>query len=186
MSALPEILRWTVAFAGVILLLFVSLNIMTKGFLIQYLRVKASQGKFILARIHSVTDTYYRPAKIVEGFLQTKTRHKEEFSLPISDSDYSGYIYRELGISVIEIDEQAKKLLNFDFKGVSFIENFDAGRTQSLLMRIKNRPQPMNKNTTIILVGLFMIVIIVAFIAFKVIKLEESIIALGTLSGNIR
>jgi len=185
MSALAEVLRWSVAFGGMILLLFIALNVATKGFLLQYLKVKGSQGRLILARIHSVTDTYYRPAKIVEGFLQTKTRHKEEFSLPISDSDYSGYIYRELGISVIEVDEQAKKLLNFDFKGVSFIENFDAGRTQSLLMRIKNRPQPMNKNTTIIIVGLAMIIIIVSFIAFKVIKLEEAIIALGTLSGNI-
>ena len=185
MSALPEVLRWTVAFAGVILLLVVSLNIMTKGFLFQYLRVKASQGKLVLARMHSVTDTYYRPAKIVEGFLQVRTRQKEDFSLPINDSDYSSYIYRELGISVMEIDEQAKKILNFDFKGVAFIDGFDAGRTQSLLMRIKNRPQPLNKNTTLIIVGLLMILLIVGFIAFKTIKLEEAIIALGQLSGNI-
>ena len=186
MSALAEVARWAAAFGGVILLLFISLNIMTKGFLIQYLRVKASQGRLILARIHSVTDTYYRPAKINESFLETTTRQKEKFSLPIADSDYSNYINRELGISVIEIDEQSKKILNFDFKGVAFIEGFDAGRTQSLLMRIKNRPQPINKNTTILIVGIGMVLIIVGFIAFKTLKIEEAIIALGALSGNIR
>lgn len=186
MSAFPEVVKWMIAFGGVILLLIVSLNIITKGFLFQYLRVKASQGKLVLARIHSITDTYYRPAKIVEGFLETKTRQKEQFSLPINDSDYSSYIYRELGVSVVEIDEQAKKILNFDFKGVSFIEGFDAGRTQSLLMRIKNRPQPLNKNTTIIIVGIAIILIIVGFIAFKTLKLEEAILALGQLSGNIK
>jgi len=184
-SALVEILKWAAAFGGVILLFLVSLNIMTKGFLFQYLRVKASQGRLVLARIHSITDTYYRPARIVEGFLETKTRQKEQFSLPINDSDYSSYIYRELGISVIELDEQAKKLLNFDFKGISFIEGFDAGRTQSLLMRIKNRPQPLNKNTTLILGGIAIILLIVVFLAFKVIKLEEAILTLGQLSGNI-
>lgn len=186
MSVLAEVIKYMVAFGGVILLLFVSLNIMTKGFLFQYLRVKASQGKYILARIHSVTDTYYRPAKIVEGFLETHTRNKEKFSLPLNDSDYSGYITRELGISVIEIDEQAKKLLNFDFKEVSLIQGFDAGRTQSLLLRIKNRPQPINTNTTIIIAGIIIILMIVGFIAFRTIKLETAIIALGQLSGNIK
>lgn len=185
MSALAEVFKWMAAFGGVIFMLFIALNIMTKGFLFQYLRVKASQGRLILARMHSVTDTYYRPAKIVEGFLETKTRQKEQFSLPINDSDYSGYINRELGVSVIEIDEQAKKILNFDFKGVSFIDGFDAGRTQSLLMRIKNRPQPLNKNTTLILLGIFLTLVIVGFIAFRIIKLEEAIMTLGRISGNI-
>jgi len=185
-GALTEVFQWGMAFGGLILMLFVSLNIMTKGFLLQYLKVKGSQGRLILARIHSVTDTYYRSCKIVEGAFEATTRSKEKKRLPIADSEYSCYINRELGISVIDTDEDFKKLYNYDFKGVAFFDKYDAGRNQSLFLRIKNRPQAVNKKEAIILAVVVISLLVVGFVAFQQMKLEEAILALAKLCGNIR
>ena len=185
-SALTEIMNWGIAFGGLIVMLFVALNIMTKGFLLQYLKVKGSQGKLLLARIHSVTDTYYRSVKVVEGAFECKTRSKEVKRLPMADSEYSSYITRELGVSVLDSNEDFSKLYNYDFKGVAFFDNYDAGRNQSLFLRIKNRPQPLNKKEGLILGVIVITLLVVAFVAFKTMKLEEAILALGQLSGNIR
>lgn len=184
-EVMQALINYMLAFGGVIALMFFFLNFMTKGFLFQYLRVKASQGRFILSRIHSATDTYYKVCKFDDGFLKVKVRSKEKLSIPVAEAEMASYFNKELGITVVELDEVGKKLLNFDFKGVSQFDNYDAGRVESLLLKIKNRPVLNSKREQIILIAVILIAIVLFFVAFRVIKIEESIQALGLLSGNI-
>jgi len=184
-SAIQSLINYTSAFGALLAMLFFFLNIQTKGFLFQFLRVKASQGRFILARVHSLNDIYYRVAKFEEGFFKVKLRSKERVALPLGESAMTSYFSSELTVTVVSMDETGKKLLNFDFKGVSQFDNYEPGRTESLLLSIKNRPVIQSKKEQIIMIAIFLTLLAVLFIAFQVMQLEEAITALGTLSGNI-
>lgn len=184
-SAIQAIINYTSAFGALLFMLFFFLNIQTKGFLFQFLRVKASQGRFILARIHSLNDIYYRVAKFEDGFFKVKLRSKERVALPIGESDMTSYFSSELTVTVVSMDETGKKLLNFDFKGVSQFDNYEPGRTESLLLSIKNRPIIQSKREQLIMIAIFLTLLICVLIFFKIMKLEEAITTLGALSGNI-
>lgn len=168
---------------GIALLIFV-VNFLTKGFLIQYLIVKASQGRKILMRVHSATDIYFVIGKWEDGFLKFKNRAKEKKSVAISDVTMKVAIQSTLGVFLVEIDESGDKIINTDWDVVKF--EVPAGVVDNLIYRIKNRPQPKSKQELIIMVLCFIILLAVAFCLFKIFALEQIITELGKLSGNIQ
>lgn len=112
MTALTEILQMTLAFSGVIAILFFGLNFLTKGFIVQYLKVKGSRGKKILLFLHTATDTYFRPGQIIDGFMTYTDRNKKEKKIEFDETEYSEYIGHTLGVPFGQVDENGKKMLN--------------------------------------------------------------------------
>ena len=180
-----QFFQFMIAGAGVLAILFFGLNFLTKGFIATFIRVKASQGRLILTRIHAVTDTYYKAGKWEEDFFTFKTRDKETKKIPIKSNEFLEFFSREMGIVVIDIDEQSNKLFNTNFKEVVHFANIDPGRTESLFLRIKNRPILASKKEVIVLLLCVAILATVLFMAFRIIKIEETLQLLGQLSGNI-
>ena len=173
-----------ISFGGVIFLLFFSLNFLTKGFLLVYLRVKASQGKRILARINTASDIYYKPGKFADGHFIYKDRSKTEKSIPIASVEFHDFVRHTMGVPVVEINEEGEKLVNKDFEIVKLV-NVDPARQNSLILRIKNLPKKNSQQEQIKWLIRIALVVICCFIAWKLIKVEELIINLGKISGNL-
>jgi hypothetical protein len=178
-------LNYMVAYTGVIVLIMFVLNVLTQGFLVTYLRVKASRGKLILTRIASVTDTYYKAGKFEEDFFTYTTRNKEKKLIPLEDSDFKPYISQEMGVSVVHVDEPASKMFSVDFRKVALIQEFDSGRTQSLLIRIKNRPASASNNPKLILLLLIGLAIGLLFVGWHILNISDQIAQI-IIAGNIR
>ena len=58
---------WTVGgYLIVMVIMYLGLNFLTKGFLNQYIKVKLSRGKLILVKCHDVTDSYYKSVLLIQ------------------------------------------------------------------------------------------------------------------------
>lgn len=182
-EVMRELINYMIAYGGLITLTFVVMNFLTKGFLLTYLRVKASQGRKVLTRIHSATDVYYKVGKWEDSFFKFKNRGKEQKSIDISEPVFKKLIHYTMGVGLVEVDETGNKFITVDFEAVKFA--VDSGRLNTTLIRIKNRPVPKSKQEQIILLLLIVIAIAVGFAIFRLISLQEAITALGKLSGNI-
>lgn len=173
---------WSVAVVVFFLLLN---NFLTKGHFFAYMQVKTGRGKKVLARIHSATDTYYRPAEWSDGVLNIKTRSGEKLTLPIGASEFKGFLKRTLGVSEIEIDEEAKTIVDVNLDSYRLME-VDPARLNSIILKIKNRPREMSNKELIIIflmLGVLGGIIFVGYQSVETHKLLENVLQL---SGVIR
>jgi len=184
MSALQEIINYTIVFAGLLSILFFGLNFLTKGWLLTYLRVKASQGKKTLAIIHSVTDVYYKAGQFIEDGYKFKDRNGEEKTIPMNDVVYTDFIKHTMGVPYVEIDEQGNKLVKKDFTIIKQV-NVDPARLNSLILRIKNRPRSVSNFQKGVIIMLIFLILGVIFVGYKINLMAETLTALKSLSGNI-
>jgi len=176
---MQEVLNYMLAFGGLVAILFFGMNFLTKGFIWQYIRVKAGRGKKILLRIHSPTDIYYRPGTNKEGSLEWTDRSGMKKAFPFGDSELGIFSTHEMGINVVNIDEFGNKLLKKDFKIVKFV-NIDPGRIESLILRIKNRPvadSTIEKVKFFIMIATFLGILYIAFTMTKNQELITSTLA---------
>jgi len=178
-----QLIQYMVAFGGLITLFFFIINFLTKGFMLTYLRVKGSQGRNVLVRIHSATDIYFRVGRWSDGFLKFKNRGKEEKALQIDDATFKGLINHSLGVALVEVDDTGNKILTTNWDVAKF--NIDTGRLNTVLIRIKNRPIPKSKQEQILIVLGVVTVLAILFLVFKLNSLEQIVTELGKLSGNI-
>ena len=173
---------WAVAGIGGFILLS---NILTKGFFWSYMSVKAGRGKKVLARIHSATDTYYKPALWKDGFLEIKTRGGVNLSLPIASEDFKGFLKRTLGVSEVEISEEGKKLINADLETVQMV-NLEPNRLNSLILAIKNRPREMSQKEKIMIFVGIATLLGIFYIAYSQYNMAETIATIQQVSGVIQ
>jgi len=172
------------SYVAVIILFFLIVNFLTKGFLGTYLIVKGSKGKKTLGIIHSTTDIYYKAGTWKEGFFVYKDRSKDLKSIPIADVEFRKFVKYTLGVSAVEMDEVGNKLVDTDFNVVQMV-NIDPARLNSLILRIKNRPKeadPKEIIKWILWIGTFFGVM---FIAVKLGEVEKLLTTLQALSGNV-
>ena len=169
---------------GVVGFMFLS-NMLTKGFFMSYMKVKAGRGKSVLARIHSATDTYYMPAKWSDGFLKVKTRGKVELSLPIASEEFKSFLKRTLGVSEVEISEEGKQIINSDLVPVQFIQ-FEPARVNSLILAIKNRPREMSQKEKIMIFLGIATLLGILYIGYSQYQMAETIATLQQISGVIQ
>lgn len=101
----------------VIILLFIILNFLTKGYIVQYLKVKMSRGRLTLIKCNDVTDGYYKAGKIDnKRNLILKDRYNKIHTFAnIQKTD----VNRELGINLIEVDLVKGLLINRDFSNAT-------------------------------------------------------------------
>jgi hypothetical protein len=171
------------AFVGVILLLFLVLNFLTKGFLFKYLRVKASQGRKLLIEVSAATDDYYAVGKWEDGFLKFKNRGKEEKAIEMSSSAFRDIITRIMGVSKINVDELGNTFLKKDFEAVRF--EVDSGRLNTTLIRIKNRPIPKSKQEQLIIIMLVLVILGLIGLFLKINTLSDAITSITSLAGVV-
>ena len=178
-----QLIQYMTAFGGLVILFFLTMNFLTKGFFATYLRVKASQGRGVLVRIHSAVDLYYKVGKWEDGFLKFKNRGKEQKSIKIDEASFKKLIHHSMGVALIEVEEEGNKILTTDWEVVKF--QVDVGRLNTTLIRIKNRPVPKSKQEQILILLAVLSFLAILFLAFKLNNLEQIITEIGKISGNI-
>lgn len=184
MAVIQELINYVIAYMAVLAIFFIGINILTKGYLLAYLRVKASRGALTLLRIYSAYDVYYRASKWSDGVLNWKSRGKESKSFPCKSADFKAFTKQEMGVNLIEIDEIGNKLIDKDFNIVKFV-NIDPSRLNSLILMIKNRPVNMSKEMMILIIVCLAVLGVSVFVAFQIGEMREILETLQRVSGNI-
>lgn len=182
-EAMKALIQYMIAYGGLITLFFFIVNFLQKGFLLRYLIVKASQGRKTLVEVSAATDDYYTTGKWEDGFFKFKNRAKEQKAISINEPSFKSLITHIMGVSKVIVDETGNKFITKDWDTVKF--QVDSGRLNTDLIRIKNRPIPKSKQETLIILLLIAAIVGIGFLLFRVIQIEEAIVALGELTGNI-
>jgi len=182
-EVLIQMLQFIMAFVGVILLFFFVINFLTKGFVLKYLIVKASQGRKLLVEISSATDDYFAIGRWEDGFLKFKNRGKEEKAIEMNSSVFRQMITRIMGISKLNVDELGNTFLKKDFEAVKF--EVDSGRLNTTLIRIKNRPVPKSKQEQLIIIMLGLLIIGIIILFLRLNTLAEAITNITSLAGVV-
>lgn len=153
---LRAMLNWVAVFLGIIIGLFVLLNIYMHGFFIKYMRVKASRGKKLMVQVNTLVDKYLVMGHIEDNFLIYKKRNsKDKCRLTVP----AGAVYKDLGINFIDVDESTnniKVLVQPDYR---VIEGHDAETTEALYIRCLNKPS-MIDNKTKVIIALLVVVLV--------------------------
>lgn len=172
------------SYAAIIIFSFIAMNFLTKGFILNYLLVKASQGKKVLIEIHSATDVYFKQGKWIDGVLEFKNRAKEKKPLAIQEVSFRNAIFTSMGVPMVKVDEAGNKIMLKDLSVGEFA--IDSGTLDTMLIRIKNRPVLKKKQEMLIIIVLVIVVLVALFTLFKVINIEKAITSIAQISGNIR
>lgn len=153
---------------GVVLILgFMLVNLMQRGFFMPFLRVKLSFGKLIICKIRAVNRDYYRAGKIDEGFLVFPTSQGDK-RIAVKDK---AVFYRSLGVAWVDVDEEKNALVNPDFKP---IDGFDAMKYNSLYIRALYRPALANNKEKVIIGICILIVVMLIILGFFVYKVSST------------
>lgn len=171
MSVFQDILIFSGSGFFIICLTIGILNVLMKGFPMAYLGVKASRGKKILLRIHSITGKYYRGAKIIDSTtIRFKTKNnKNNIETGIDKS----CVWDELGVKGVDYNEQTAQIIqqtNF-----SAIAASDPNETDNLLTRALTGPQLMDKKELIIIILGVLNILATAAVIYLVLNLEKII-----------
>lgn len=145
------------AYLAVMLFVVLVLNFLSQGFLTTWFRVKSSRGKLMLLKIRTIKQDYFASGKLDGGFLKWK-RNGEEKRIALKDNG-NFTIYRSMGVDVIDIDDEKNAIMLHDW---SKVEGFDAEAFESLYKRALYKPQILDKNTQMILIGVVIVGLLVA------------------------
>jgi len=158
----------------------IALSFFQRGFLIPFMRVKLSQGKLILVKIRGISKDYFRAGRITETELRYKdeAKHtrllnipevKEELTPEEKAKNYTerkrilNCIYRTMGVSCIDVDDETNAIMSRDYSAVS---GFDAERMENLNVRALMKPSIMDDKTKLILIILVVVGVIVLINVF--------------------
>lgn len=157
------IIEQTIYYAIVLLLGFLMVTFLQRGFFMKFLKVKISLGRLVMVKIRAVNRDHYSVGKIEDGFLIFKM-HKNYRRLCIPDNRI---FYRSLGVTWVDIEEEKNAFCYADY---STVTGFDADKFENLYLRTLYKPT-LNDNThKIIVVGLLIIFILVASMFFFLYK----------------
>lgn len=145
-------------YLAVVIFVFLALNFLSAGFLFKWFRVKSSRGALILMKIRTLNQDYFSVGKLEDGFLVWKDKKKSQKRLAITNKD-QGAIYKSMGVSVIDIDDEKNAFQVHDWSKVS---GFDAEKFEDLYKRALYKPALLDKNTQMILIGVIVIGLLVA------------------------
>jgi hypothetical protein len=165
MAGLNDVLWIVGSYIVIIILMYATLNFLTKGFIYNYLRVKMSRGKYTLIRCNDVTDVYYKAGKIdSKRNLILKDRFKKIHT-------FSGiekiHLNRELGVNLIEVDLVKGLLIHRDYSGASA---FDLTMFDEFVNRALMLPQLKKDNWELVqrflLIAIFIGVVVCVYLLF--------------------
>jgi len=162
--------------SGVIILGFLVflLNFITKGFFMNFLKVRGSQGKKVMISIQSATDRYYRASNFDGEKFSFKNRTGEKCLLNNTDPRA---VYSSMGVYWIDYNEVTKSIVTPEGKSYPGI---DLQKMDSLLDRAIQKPAELDKRLTIMLIlSIVMIILVVGlgFILFQNYQILTQILA---------
>lgn len=162
-------------FSATVLVLF-ALNLWFHGFIMAYMRVKASRGAKILVMIKTPISWYYKIGVPAEKILVYKDRSKEEKRLGIPDDA----VIRFLGVNWLLVDEDKNAVMKADFSSVS---GFDAPRYNNLYLRALYKPIIQDTIKLVILIVVIINLFGIAYLIMKTGQLETAINGLKVVTG---
>jgi hypothetical protein len=188
MSFWSEVIFYMVAFTGCIAAGYLWANFITRGFLWGLTKVKifGRWKGWVLVKVHTVTEPYYRVGVLKGSFLTYKPRHNKGPSgekLEKMITIPKGAIVRNLGSLYIEVDEETNNILTIDWK---IVPGFDAELVAGLYKRIAMLPKSIDKKELWILIGVALAVLICAYNAYQMGKVQEGITAIYNLVNASR
>jgi hypothetical protein len=140
-------------------------GLLIAGFLMKFIKVRASRGKLVLVKVKSSTDHYFRAGAISEKALKYKARgQKEKKTIPYTTDE--GGLYRAMTVYCIDVDEDKNSIIKTDGKE---IDTYDAEKYEQLITRALYKPVLMDKNDKIILL-LIIVAILGILILFFFVK----------------
>lgn len=113
-----ESVSWIVgSYIVIIVLIYIVINFLTRGFIHQYLKVKMSRGRLVFVKCFDVADNYYMAGKIdTRRNLLVKDKQKKVHTFSKINNIY---INRELGVNIIEVNLVEGYLIKRDFSGAT-------------------------------------------------------------------
>lgn len=168
-----------VSYLAIFILLFVVIEFYTKGFIVKYIRVKASRGKKVLVRVIGQVTDYLEVGDLAEGTIKFKDRSvtgKGRKVLAVPD----GAIKPLLGVNWVAVNEKLNAVLNPDFKGVT---GYDAERINNLLLRALYSPPLTDPKQMVLIVLTGACLLGIIYLGIKTGSIEKSILALQTIPG---
>ena len=163
-------------FSATVLVLF-ALNLWFHGFILAFVRVKASRGAKIMLMIKTPISWYYKIGVPAEKILVYKDRSKEEKRLSIPEDA----VIRFLSINWLLIDEDKNAIMKADF---SVVSGFDAPRYNNLYLRALYKPLLQDTIKLIILIVSIAGLIATIYAIVKLNQIEQLITSLKVVAGK--
>lgn len=142
------ILLQTIFYGVVMIITFMMVSLIQKGFFWKYLRARLSFGKLILVKNRSITRDFFSVGRIEEGFLLHKP-HGDTEIIPVSSDKNKNPFYRALAVWWCDVDDEKNAFCTVDY---SAVEGYDAEKFQSLYERALYKPQIATKKEKILIV----------------------------------
>lgn len=155
------IIQQTLAYFVVLLLMFLILSLVQRGFFWKFMRVKTSFGRLILVKIRSAIRDYYKVGHIEEGFLVYKA--KKGFKRLALNENSKKAFYRSIGCIWVDVDEEKNAIVMPDYTTAS---GYDAEKFSDLYTRALYKPSIMESKEKLILLGLIIIIIALGVMIF--------------------
>lgn len=136
------------------------LNIVTKNYIVMYLRAKASRGKLILTEVVSQTDNYFALGSFKDGCFEYKTRQKTKKRLSkVTKKNVESF----MGVFKVKVNEAEDFAYTADGEVPQGMDLPDATAADTIINRIMiaaglNDPKIMIILVCVIIISLLVII----------------------------
>lgn len=167
-------------YLGAMIAGYIIVNFLSNGFLGTFLKVKASRGKFILVRIRTPLNDFFKSGMVIDGSLTFKGRDKTVKTLALPKN--KTVIFRSMNVNCIDVDENKNCIICVDWSAVS---GYDASKFDSLLTRALMQPSDMDKMTKILIILVIAAILVGGFSAFFSYNTLETVKAIAATTAGI-
>lgn len=141
-------------------------NFLSNGFLLKWIRAKASRGRFVLIELDGLAEMIWVLGKLNDNHLRWKSGGEDK-SLIIGRDD----LYRRYGVKAITIDAETNAVRKIDW---TVADKIDSEAYDDKLQRAIEAPELTNKNEKILLaLALVVIIIGVLYTGWQVTTIKE-------------
>jgi hypothetical protein len=169
---MDQVYYFVISYAAVAFIIFFVINWLSAGFLLNFIRVKASRGRLSLVRVRTITGDYFRPGAISDGFLVYTNREKAKKRLGVRDRSF---IASAMGVKVVDVDDVSNVVLTPDGRSES---GYDAIKYENLYVRTLMAPKLEDKFIKIILICVIIGVLVTVVVGVLVYKQGSKIDAM--------
>lgn len=169
-----QVIAYAIVIAGIIALL----NFLTSGYVLKYIRVRASRGTRLMVRVHGITGIRYRIGQIKDKTLQ----FKDEGKLKKYEKVNKYNIFKEAAVQTVEVDEVSNSVRTVNWQSTP---GHDTDHFDNLLVRALERPNLADKTKeTIMFLLIIALVLMMGFALYLLYNISQQ---LGTIKalGNV-